>query len=92
MAVCGIGTAQRAGLTVPRDMSVVGYDNLPLGSWLHPRLTTVDQQVQRVGAAAARMLLALCGEDVEEPALTGRPRLVVRESTGPAPGGPDRPD
>ncbi|MFB6769748.1 LacI family DNA-binding transcriptional regulator [Streptomyces sp. NPDC056337] len=87
MAVCGIGTAQRAGLSVPRDVSVVGYDNLPLGSWLHPRLTTVDQQVQRVGAAAARMLLALCGEPVEETGLDGRPRLVVRESTGPAPPG-----
>ncbi|CAM5408925.1 HTH-type transcriptional repressor PurR [Streptomyces tendae] len=85
MAVCGIGTAQRAGLAVPRDVSVVGYDNLPLGSWLHPRLTTVDQQVQRVGAAAARMLLALCGEEVEDTALAERPRLVVRESTGPAP-------
>ncbi|CDR04866.1 transcriptional regulator, LacI family [Streptomyces iranensis] len=36
--------------------------------------------------AAARLLLARCGEDVEEAALDDRPRLVVRESTGPAPG------
>ncbi|MFD6289552.1 LacI family DNA-binding transcriptional regulator [Streptomyces sp. NPDC060205] len=85
MAVCGMGAAQRAGLRVPRDLSVVGYDNLPLGRWLHPRLTTVDQQVQRVGAAAARVLLARCGEDVEAERLDDRPRLVVRESTGPAP-------
>ena len=85
MAVCGIGTAQRAGLArARRDLSVVGYDNLPLGRWLHPRLTTVDQQVQRVGAAAARALLARCGEDVPETPLEGRPHLVVRESTGPA--------
>ncbi|UNS95435.1 LacI family transcriptional regulator [Streptomyces tubbatahanensis] len=86
MAVCGIGAAQRAGLRVPDDLSVVGYDNLPLGHWLHPRLTTVDQQVQRVGGAAARTLLARCGEDVAAPVLEDRPRLVVRESTGPAPG------
>ncbi|OPF71723.1 LacI family transcriptional regulator [Streptomyces antioxidans] len=86
MAMCGIGAAQRAGLRVPEDLSVVGHDDLPLGRWLHPRLTTVDQQVQRVGAAAARLLLARCGEDVEETALDDRPRLVVRESTGPAPG------
>ncbi|MFJ8822152.1 LacI family DNA-binding transcriptional regulator [Streptomyces sp. NPDC102467] len=85
MAVCGIGTAQRAGLRVPDDLSVVGYDNLPLGRWLHPRLTTVDQQVQRVGAAAARTLLARCGEDLPAARLDDRPRLVVRESTGPAP-------
>ncbi|MGW9237204.1 LacI family DNA-binding transcriptional regulator [[Kitasatospora] papulosa] len=85
MAVCGIGTAQRSGLRVPDDLSVVGYDNLSLGRWVHPRLTTVDQQVQRVGAAAARTLLAGCGEDVPPPVLDGRPRLVVRESTGPVP-------
>ncbi|MER5945965.1 LacI family DNA-binding transcriptional regulator [Streptomyces sp. NPDC001904] len=84
MAVCGIGTAQRAGLRVPEDLSVVGYDNLPLGRWLHPRLTTVDQQVQRVGAAAARALLARCGEDVPDTPLDGRPELVVRASTGPS--------
>ncbi|MEV8225115.1 LacI family DNA-binding transcriptional regulator [Streptomyces sp. NPDC079167] len=83
MAVCGIGTAQRAGLRVPGDLSVIGYDNLSLGRWVHPRLTTVDQQVQRVGAAAALTLLAGCGEDVPPPVLDGRPRLVVRESTGP---------
>lgn len=87
MAVIGIGTAQRRGLRVPQDVSVVGYDNLPLGRWLHPRLTTVDQQVQRVGAAAARELLLRCGEDVPAPVLDGRPSLVVRESTGPSPAG-----
>ncbi|OON83041.1 LacI family DNA-binding transcriptional regulator [Streptomyces tsukubensis] len=84
MAVCGIGAAQRAGLRVPDDLSVVGYDDLPLGRWLHPRLTTVDQQVQRVGAAAARVLLAQCGEDVPPAPLEGRPRLVVRDSTARA--------
>ncbi|NEE38642.1 LacI family transcriptional regulator, partial [Streptomyces sp. SID7982] len=88
MAVCGMGTAQRAGLRVPMDVSVVGYDNLPLGRWLHPRLSSVDQQVQRVGAAAALTLLARCGEDVPTALLEGRPRLVVRESTGPAPAAP----
>lgn len=85
MAMCGIGAAQRAGLSVPGDLSVIGYDDLPLGRWLHPRLTTVDQRVTVVGAAAARALLAEVGEeDVPAPELTERPRLVVRESTGPA--------
>jgi DNA-binding LacI/PurR family transcriptional regulator len=53
---------------------------------MHPRLTTVDQQVQRVGAAAARALLAQCGEDVLAAPPDGPPRLVVRESTCRAPG------
>ncbi|MEU9202599.1 LacI family DNA-binding transcriptional regulator [Streptomyces sp. NPDC048332] len=85
MAVCGIGTAQRAGLSVPGDLSVIGYDDLPLGRWLHPALTTVDQRVTEVGAAAARSLLAEVGQsEAPSPGLVGRPRLVVRESTGPA--------
>lgn len=85
MAMCGIGAAQRAGLSVPGDVSVIGYDDLPLGRWLHPRLTTVDQRVTVVGAAAARALLAEVGEEgVPAPELTEHPRLVVRESTGPA--------
>ncbi|MFD7921984.1 LacI family DNA-binding transcriptional regulator [Streptomyces sp. NPDC059740] len=84
MAVCGVGAALRAGLRVPADLSVVGYDDLPLGRWLHPRLTTVDQQVREVGAAAARALLARLGEAGVVPAPpTGRPRLLVRDSTGP---------
>jgi DNA-binding LacI/PurR family transcriptional regulator len=78
--------ARELGLRIPEDLSVVGYDDLPLGRWMHPRLTTVDQQVQRVGAAAARALLAQCGEDVDTALPGDRPRLVVRESTCRAPG------
>ncbi|WP_328539369.1 LacI family DNA-binding transcriptional regulator [Streptomyces sp. NBC_00344] len=84
MAVCGIGAAQRAGLSVPGELSVVGYDNLPLGRWIHPRLTTVDQHVRQAGAAAARTLLTQCGEVVPTGPPAEHPRLVVRESTGSA--------
>ncbi len=84
MAVCGMGAAQRAGLRVPRTSpwSATTTCRSPVAA---PRLTTVDQQVQRVGAAAALTLLTGCGEEVPAPFLDGRPRLVVRESTGLAP-------
>ncbi|RMI37114.1 LacI family DNA-binding transcriptional regulator [Streptomyces triticirhizae] len=85
MALTGIATAQRMGLRVPEDLSVVGHDDHPLGQWLHPRLTTVTQDARQVSRAAAVRLLRLLGEPVENEPEPPTARLVVRESTGPAP-------
>ena len=85
MAVAGISAARRRGLEVPRDLSVIGYDDLPLGEIVHPRLTTVNQDIVQLGRAAAAELLRQLGENpAEEVAAPRPPRLVVRESTGPA--------
>jgi DNA-binding LacI/PurR family transcriptional regulator len=86
MALCGMGAIQGRGLRVPEDVSVVGYDDLPMSRWLHPGLTTVDQHVAAVGHAAARTLLRRVGADVPAATLDTPPVLVVRGSTGPAPG------
>lgn len=86
MALAGMGAAQRLGLRVPEDLSVVGYDDLPVSRWVHPGLTTVDHHVADVGAAAAAALLQALGEDVPSVDLSDPPRLVVRGSTGPRPG------
>ena len=88
MAVAGTNTARRLGLDVPRDLSVIGYDDLPLGEIVHPRLTTVNQDIVQLGRAAAGELLSRLEENVTgEVAAPRPPRLVVRESTGPAPAG-----
>ncbi|WP_062437009.1 LacI family DNA-binding transcriptional regulator [Herbidospora daliensis] len=76
--------AHRAGLRVPEDLSVVGFDDLPLAQWADPPMTTVRQPLRKMGAAAARMVLALAagaapGEDRVELAT----RLEVRASTAP---------
>lgn len=87
MAVAGMNAARRLGLELPRDVSVIGYDDLPLGEIVHPRLTTVNQDIEQLGRAAARELLNRLGESpAGEMAAPRPPRLVVRESTGPAPG------
>ncbi|RKN35170.1 LacI family DNA-binding transcriptional regulator [Streptomyces hoynatensis] len=86
MAVAGMNAARRLGLEVPRDLSVVGYDDLPLGELVYPRLTTIGQDLVRLGRAAVTALFGLL--DPERPARAPEirpPRLVVRESTGPAP-------
>jgi LacI family transcriptional regulator len=89
--VCGIDQlavgclveAQTRGLSVPGDLSVVGIDNLEMAAHLSPALTTVHIPTARIGAAAARKVLArLAGEDV--PRVTELPiELVVRQSSGP---------
>ena len=77
--------ARHLGLAVPDDVSVVGFDDLPLARFTDPPLTTVHQPVRRKGEEAARMLLAsLDGKHNE----TGEhqvleTRLVVRRSTAP---------
>lgn len=87
MALAGVSTARRQGWEVPRDLSVIGHDDLPLGELTHPRLTTVRQDLVQLGRAAAVALLRqLDGSGGPLPHVPD-PELVVRESTGPAPRG-----
>jgi LacI family xylobiose transport system transcriptional regulator len=80
--------ARELGLSVPQDLSVVGFDDLPVARWVGPALTTVRQPLAEMAAAAARMVIRLArGEDRTQ--MTTRvelaTELVVRSSTAPAP-------
>ena len=73
-----------AGLRAPDDMSVVGFDDLPLARLLTPALTTVRQPVREMGALATRMLLRIiAGEKLESTRVELATSLVVRESSAP---------
>ena len=76
------------GLRVPGELSVVGFDDVPLAAFTDPPLTTVNQPTQQKGELAARTLLeAVQAGALPEPARTVLPaRLVVRGSTGPPTG------
>jgi LacI family transcriptional regulator len=79
-----IRAAQQLGLAVPSDISVVGYDNLPVAAWFGPALTTVDQHVPVMAGTAARMLLDLArGAEVPMTRIDLVTELIVRESTAP---------
>jgi DNA-binding LacI/PurR family transcriptional regulator len=65
-AVVAIDALGRAGLSVPRDIAVTGFDGIVAGRLIEPRLTTVRQPMAGVGRAAVR-LLAAAVEGVEEP-------------------------
>jgi LacI family xylobiose transport system transcriptional regulator len=78
--------ARRAGLRIPQDVSVVGFDDMPLASWFPPPLTTVRQPFTEMGQAAAQMLLSLAaGKPPENSRVELGTTLVVRGSTGPPP-------
>ena len=76
-----------AGLRVPEDVSVVGFDDILSARFHNPGLTTVRQPLREMGMTAGRILLERLASGSEEPrVVTIEPELIVRESTGPAPG------
>lgn len=85
IAAGAVRGAHERGWHVPDDMSVTGWDNQVLGQFLLPSLTTVDVDLERVGAAAMmRLIAALRGEPLPPPGDSIN-RVLWGESTGPAP-------
>lgn len=83
MALGAIHMAQDLGFRVPQDVSVVGFDDLPIAAASRPALTTIHQPLQRMGEVAVQMLVALIeGHTPEQPGPFPT-ELVVRESTAP---------
>jgi DNA-binding LacI/PurR family transcriptional regulator len=72
------------GREVPRDMSVVGFDDIPEAAYFTPPLTTVRQDFTELGRRCLRILIARIEGEREPARLVVRPELVVRDSTGKA--------
>jgi DNA-binding LacI/PurR family transcriptional regulator len=85
MQAIGVLRAARGlGLDVPGQLSVTGYDNLPLAAWTGPALTTVNQPLRDMAGTAARMLLDMArGVDLSTSRIDLVTELIVRESTAP---------
>jgi DNA-binding LacI/PurR family transcriptional regulator len=85
-AIGSIWAFREAGLRVPQDISVVGFDDIPGAAFTDPGLTTVRQPLLRMGQIAAQTLVdRIEGRDECVPEIAIEPEFVVRESTGPAP-------
>ncbi|MCF8503295.1 MAG: LacI family DNA-binding transcriptional regulator [Caulobacter sp.] len=80
MAAGVLHAARRAGLSVPEDLSVVGFDDFQIASRVWPPLTTVRSPTREIGRLASEKLLSQAGEDKRDPA-DRLPSLVAREST-----------
>jgi LacI family transcriptional regulator len=84
-ALGAMSVLQAAGVRVPEDMSVVGFDDLPAASQVHPALTTVRQPIAEMGRAAVNTLLAvIAGLEVATPQISLPTELVVRGSSAAA--------
>jgi LacI family transcriptional regulator len=84
MAVGAIQAIQECGLRVPEDVSVVGFDDIPLASFVNPPLTTIHQPAYLKGACSARLLIEKLQKKPTPPCQILDVELVVRASTGPA--------
>jgi LacI family transcriptional regulator, xylobiose transport system transcriptional regulator len=85
MAMGVYQAAAEAGLRIPDDVSVVGFDDLPDSRWMTPKLTTVRQPLFEMAAAAARILVGMVrGEAPAQTRVVLATELAVRASTGPA--------
>lgn len=82
MAFGAINAAKELGLNVPDDLSVVGFDNIPLSSYFEPPLTTVEIPVYDVGVAAMRMLIDVISKKSIEKVKFFGTKLLIRGSTG----------
>jgi alanine racemase len=88
IAVGVLEAAQALGVPVPNQLSVVGYDDLPLSRLIRPTLTTIRQPILEKGEAAAQLLLALISGEAKSRTRVILPtELVIRESSQSPKGG-----
>ena len=85
MAIGVLRAAADAGLCVPHDFSVVGFDGIDAGAWTQPPLTTIEQPIQEIATTAVDALRSLIESPRSLPSSYFRPRLLVRGSTAPPP-------
>jgi DNA-binding LacI/PurR family transcriptional regulator len=77
--------ARTLGLSIPGDLAIAGFDNIPLAAFTAPPLTTVEQPIAQQGIEAAQFLLErIRGEVRGSRKSIMECRLVVRQSTDPA--------
>jgi LacI family transcriptional regulator len=86
LALTVMEEAARAGLSIPRDLSVIGFDNIVASAYAPPGLTTFDASIREASRAIGEMLVTVVRDRPTEP-LTKllKPQLITRASHGPAP-------
>jgi len=89
MAMGALKVARRLRVSVPEQLSLVGFDNIRFAEYLAPPLTTISQPMRRIGEGCVHLLLGILNRDhdaADTPrSMTLPHQLIVRESTAPAP-------
>lgn len=84
-AIGALQAAASRGVHVPQEISLVGFDDLFVSSYLQPPLTTIRQPMRKMGKLAMRVLLSLLAGEKTDQVISVAGRLVVRSSTAPPP-------
>ena len=83
MAFGAMSAAQDRGLVVGKDISITGFDNIPMAEHSFPSLTTLHQPIYQIGGMVCEMLIQLIrGEEIERKQILLKPELIVRQSSG----------
>lgn len=81
MAAGAMDAIHDTGMKVPEDISIIGFDNREIATYLHPRLTTVEINLKEVGRSAAKMVLdQIKGRQIGKPNIIVPSNLVLRET------------
>ncbi len=81
MAFGAVHAAGDLGLSVPRDLAVIGFDNILLSSYFNPTLTTVEIPMYKLGTAAMKMIVNVASDNSFDRYQWFKPRLLIRHST-----------
>jgi DNA-binding LacI/PurR family transcriptional regulator len=83
MAIGAMKAVYDSGLTVPKDISITGFDDIDISSYIYPALTTIQQPIQSISEKALYLLLdAIKGKEPQRYLIQVDPKLIVRQSTG----------
>lgn len=84
MAIGALEYCKSAGIRVPEDVSIAGFDDVPIAALITPRLTTVSQPAREMGYRAATLLFEmLAGEPADQPHESFPATLKIRDSVAP---------
>jgi LacI family transcriptional regulator len=82
VALGALSAARAAGLSVPHDLALVGFDDIQLSQYVEPPLTTVRVPAHQIGATSAQMLLNIIQSGHRPASVFLETELVIRESCG----------
>lgn len=84
MAVGAVKSLQKHGLNAPKDMAVIGFDNVPVSTVVEPNLTTIDQPIYKIGFEAVNLLITCLRsgiDSIEHRRITLKTKLCIRQSS-----------
>ncbi|MCG8571320.1 MAG: LacI family transcriptional regulator [Spirochaetes bacterium] len=81
MAIGAIGALTEQNISVPQDISVIGYDNFDISKYITPRLTTIDQNFKQMATVVIHLLFEMIQHNIQGKQVLIDPELIVRDST-----------